>query len=85
MKSEAQDVENDYLLPLAPKCICQKEFLLPPNLMFLCQDFREGQSQKTLAYAQALQYCGEKANPLMPGQPCLLRIEEGDGALCGLL
>ena len=37
-----------------------------------CQDIREGQSQKTLAYAQALQYWMEKSNPLMPGQPCLL-------------
>ena len=28
--------------------------------------------QKTLAYAQALRYWAEKANPPMPGQPCLL-------------
>ena len=35
--------------------------------MFPSQDFREGQSQKTLAYVQALQYWAEKANPLMPG------------------
>ena len=40
--------------------------------MFPSQDFREGQSQKTLAYAGALQYLAEKANLPMPGQPCLL-------------
>ena len=42
------------------------------NPMFPCQDFREGQSQKTLAYAQALQYGAEKSNPPMLGQPHLL-------------
>ena len=56
VKSKAQDIDNDYSAPLAPKCICQKEFLLPLNSMFPCQDVREGQSQKTLAYAQALQF-----------------------------
>ena len=40
--------------------------------MFPSQDFREGQSQKTLAYGQALQYWSEKANPLIMGQPHLL-------------
>ena len=40
--------------------------------MFSCQDIREGQSQKTVAYMQALQYWVEKANLLMPGQPCFL-------------
>ena len=34
--------------------------------------FMEGQSQKTLAYAQALQYWVEKANPPTPSQPHLL-------------
>ena len=36
------------------------------------QDFREGQSQKTLAYAQTLQYWAEKGNPPTPGRPHLL-------------
>ena len=53
VKSKAQDVKNNYLVPLNP--------------MFPCQNFREGQTQKTLAYAQALQYWVEKANPLVPG------------------
>ena len=41
-KSEAEGVDNDYLVPLAPKCICQREFLPPPNPMFPSQDFMEG-------------------------------------------
>ena len=72
VRSKAIDMENDYSAPPAPKCICQKEFLPPPNLMFPCQDIREGQSQKILAYAQTLQYLTEMSNPLTPGWPCLL-------------
>ena len=71
-KSKAQDFKNDYLAPPVPKCICWKEFLPLPDPMFPSQDFREGQSQKTLAYAQALQYSVEKANLPMPGKPHLL-------------
>ena len=41
MRSKAQDVENDYSAPPAPKCICKKEFLLPLSPMFPCQDIRE--------------------------------------------
>ena len=67
VKIKAQDVKNDYLAPPAPKCICWKEFLPLPNPMFPSQYFREGQSQKTLAYAQGLQYWAEKANLSMPG------------------
>ena len=71
-KSKAQCVDNDYSAQLTPQCLYQREFLPPPNLMFPSQDFREGQSQKTLAYAQTLQYWVEKSNPPMPGWPCLL-------------
>ena len=70
--SEILDVDNYYLSPLAPRCIWQKAFLLPLDPKFLCWDIREGQLKKTIAYAQAPQYWVEKANPLMPGQPCLL-------------
>ena len=35
--------------------------------MFPSQDFREEQSQKTLAYMQALKYWVEKASLPMPG------------------
>ena len=71
-KSMAQGVDNNYLAWPAPKCICQKEFLPLLNLMFPSQDFREGQSKKTRAYAQGLQYWVEKANLPMPGWPHLL-------------
>ena len=72
VRSEALDIDNDYSAPPAPKCICQKDLLPPPNLMFPSQDFREGQSHKTLAYAQALQYWVEKVSPPIPDQPHLL-------------
>ena len=68
-KSKVQDVKNNYLALPAPKCICWKEFLPPQDPMFPCQDFREEQAQKTLAYVWALQYWVEKTNLPMPGQP----------------
>ena len=70
--SEIHDIKNYYMAAPAPKCICQREFLPPPNPMFPCWDIWEGQLQKTVAYAQALHYWAEKPNPPMPGQPCLL-------------
>ena len=70
--SKIHDVKNYYLAPPSPRCICRKEFLPPLDPMFPCWDIRDGQLQKTVAYAQALQYWVEKPNPLMPGQPCLL-------------
>ena len=70
--SEIHDVENDYLAPPAPKCLHWKDFLLPPDPMFLCRDIWEEQLEKTIAYNQTLQYWAERANLPMPGQPCLL-------------
>ena len=70
--SNIDDVENYYLAPQACRCLCQKEFLLPPNPMFPCWDIREEQFEKTVAYVQALHYWAEKFNLPMPGQPCLL-------------
>ena len=40
--------------------------------MFACQDIRELQWEKMVAYAQALQFWAEKANLPTQGQPCLL-------------
>ena len=65
--SAIHDIKNYYLVPPVPRCICQKEFLPPPDPMFPYWDSREGQLQKTVSYAQALQYWAEKPNPLMPG------------------
>ena len=44
-------------------------FLLDTDSNLLYQDF-----WLTLAYAQALQYWAEKANPLVSGEPCLLAM-----------
>ena len=41
------------------------------NPQFPCQDIREEQLEKTVAYAQALQFWVEKSNPPTRGQPCL--------------
>ena len=72
MRSEDQGEDNDYSALPAPACICWKDFLPPPDARFPCWDIREGQMQKTLAYAQVLQYWAKKASLLMPHQPCLL-------------
>ena len=39
--SELHNVENYNLSPPAPKCLCQKDFLLPPDPKFSCWDIRE--------------------------------------------
>ena len=69
---EQHGVENYYQAPLASLCICQKSFLPQPDPKFACQDIRESQLEKTVAYAQALQFWAEKANLPTQGQPCLL-------------
>ena len=55
-------MENYYLAPPAPHCIGWKDFLLPPDLRFYCWDLNEEQWEKTMAYAQTLQYWAKKAN-----------------------
>ena len=65
-------MENYHQTPPAPPCICQKDFLPQHDLKFACQDIRESQLEKMVAYAQALQFWVEKANPPTPGQPHLL-------------
>ena len=72
VRSKAQGGENDYSAPPASTCICQKDFLPPPDPGFSCWNTQDGQALKTLAYAQALQYWAEKASLPMPGQPHLL-------------
>ena len=65
-------IQNYYLAPLAPHCICQKDFLLPPDPRFSCWDLKEEQWEKTMAYTQALQCLAEKANLPKLGWPHLL-------------
>ena len=63
---------RDYTMPPAPKCIQKKMFLLVPHPHLLCQDYHSKEPQRTLAYAQALQYWAEQANLLGPDEPCHL-------------
>ena len=53
---EVHSIENYYLDPLAPNCLCQNDFLLLPDPRFPCRDIWEEQLKKTVAYTQALQY-----------------------------
>ena len=70
--SKWHHVENYHQAPKAPLCFHQKSFPLPPDSKFTCQDIRELQWEKTVAYAKALQFWVEKANPPTQGQPRLL-------------
>ena len=49
--NEWHGMENYHQAPLAPLCICQKSFLPQTNPKFTCQDIRESQLEKTVAYA----------------------------------
>ena len=65
--SEIHNVESYYMTPLAPKCLHWKDFPSPPDSKFPCQNIREEQLEKTMAYVQALQYWAEKSKLPMPG------------------
>ena len=47
-------VENDHQAPPAVPCLCQKNFLLPPESIFACRDIQEIQCEKMVAYTWAL-------------------------------
>ena len=70
--SEQHGMENYHQTPLALPCLHQKDFLPQQDSKFPCQDIRESQLEKTVVYAQALQFWAEKANLPTLGQPCLL-------------
>ena len=70
--SKWHHVENYHQAPSAPLCICQKSFLLLSDCKFACQDIRDLQQEKMVAYAQALKFWAEKANLPTQGPPCLL-------------
>ena len=72
VRCEALKDPGDYTVPPSPKCVQRKMFLLVTNSCLPCQDYCLKQLWSTLAYAQALQYCAEKANPLVPDEPCCL-------------
>ena len=60
---------GEYTVPPAPKCIQWDMFLLDVNSHLPDHDYWLKPLQRTLVYAQALQYWAEKANPLVPGEP----------------
>ena len=65
-------MKNNHQAPPPLPCLCQKNFLLPPDTIFACQDIWEIQCDKTVVYAWALQFWAEKANPPTGGKPHLL-------------
>ena len=62
-------MKNHCQVPPVPPCLLRRSFQLPPNTIFTCQDIREIQREKTIAYAHALQYCVEKSDLPTGGQP----------------
>ena len=83
--SKQHHVENYHQAPLALPCICWKSFLLSHDSKFACQDIRELEWEKMVAYAQALQFWAEKASLPTQSQPHLLaecsRAQGGDEML----
>ena len=55
--------ENDHTSPPAPHCIEWDTFLPQTEGNFVSQDYRLRQAKKTLAFAKALQFWVEKAQP----------------------
>ena len=70
------DMENYYVAPPAPPCLYQKDFLPLLNPKFPCRDIGEEQLEKTVAYAQALQFY---LGPTMPFGGEYPGVEESDG------
>ena len=64
VSSCAQEVTNDYFMLLAPLSLDRDHFMSILDMWLSSQDYRVKQPQKTLAYAKALQYWVEKAQPL---------------------
>ena len=58
--------DNYYLAPLAPKCLCQKAFPLPPDPKFPCQDIREEQLKKDSGLCTGPPVLGERSLTHLP-------------------
>ena len=70
--SEVKEMKDHCQAPPAPPCLLRKSFQLPPDTIFACQDIREIQREKMIAYAHVLQYWAEKSDLPTGGQPCQL-------------
>ena len=66
--NHAPGVDNDYMVPPSPQSLNHDWFLPISNMRFGGQDYCMRQPQKTLAYAKALQYWAEKAQPAPLGR-----------------
>ena len=62
-------VDNDHSVLRAHHSLDRDQFLPLLDMWFSSQDFWLTQPQKTLAYAKALQYWAEKAQPPIPSKP----------------
>ena len=69
---ELEPREAPFHVPLAPLCLHQWRFMPPVISIFACQDIQEIPREKTVTYAQTLQYLIEQNNLPKRGQPCLL-------------
>ena len=67
--SDLHRMKNDHQALPALLCLHQKSFLLPPDSIFTCWDIWEIPHEKTVAYAQALQFWVEKVNLPTEGIP----------------
>ena len=69
MQCCASKVDNYHSALPAHHSLDRDQFLPLPDMQFGSQDFWLTHAQKTLAYAKALQYWAEKAQPLIPSEP----------------
>ena len=70
--SELHKMKDYHQAPHAPLCLLQKMFMPPASSIYACRDIQEIQWEKTVAYAQALQYWAEKVDQPAGGKLCLL-------------
>ena len=68
----AKGVDNDQIPPPPHLSPGKYHFMLPSDVRFGSQDYKLTQLHHTLTYARAIQYWAEKAQLLIPGQPCYL-------------
>ena len=83
----AHKVDNYYLAPPAPNCLCTERFPFATRPEVPLPGPPRGTMEEDYGLHPALQCWVEKANLPMPGQPCLLGgvcpgIVQDDGTVC---
>ena len=89
VRSEAQDVENNYSAPPSPKCIHQKEFL-PLQTQCCPARISRRDSFRIPCLCKSPTVWGREVQPTsarltMPFGEVHARIKEGDRTICGFL